>query len=62
MEFLLSPLREGMGSKNMTKKEFYLIAIIVVYTYLAILFQINVKNFISFEKNPHAKMSFNLFE
>ena len=34
----------------------------VVYTYLAILFQINVKNFISFGKDPHAKMSFNLFD
>lgn len=49
-------------SRTMTKKEFYLISIIVIYTYLAIIFQLNVKNFISLEKNPRAKMSFNLFE
>ncbi len=46
----------------MTKKEFYLISIIVIYTYLAIMFQLNLKNFISLEKNPKAKLSFNLFE
>ena len=31
----------------MTKKEFYIVAFIVVYTYLAIIFQVNVKNFIA---------------
>jgi len=46
----------------MTKKEFYLIAIIVIYTYLAIIFQINLKNFIALQKNPRAKLSFNLFD
>lgn len=50
------------SDKIMTRKEFYLIAIIVIYTYLAIIFQLSVKNFISMEKNPHAKISFNLFD
>ena len=31
----------------MTKKEFYIIAIIVIFTYLSILFQVNLKNFVA---------------
>jgi len=48
----------------MTKKEFYIIALIVIYTYLAIIFQINLKNLLSFEKSPdrNVKTSFNAFE
>jgi len=49
-------------NKFINKKEFYIIGIIVVYTYLSIVFQINLKNFISLERNPNAKLSFNLFE
>ena len=46
----------------MTKKEFYLVAVIVIYMYLAFIFHINLKNFINFQKNPHAEYSYNLFE
>lgn len=48
----------------MTKKEFYIVALIVIYTYLAIIFQINLKNVLSLEKNPdkNVKISFNAFE
>lgn len=46
----------------MTKKEFYIIILIVVYTYFVIIFQINVNNFIASQKNPNNnKMSFNAF-
>jgi len=48
----------------MTKKEFYIVALIVIYTYFAIIFQINLKNLLSFEKYPskNIKISFNAFE
>jgi len=46
----------------MTKKEFYLIALIVIFTYLAIIFQINYKNFIVAEKDGNSEnMEFNAF-
>lgn len=50
------------GNKAMSRKEFYITAIIVVFTYLSILFQINLKNFIAAEKNPAHKVTFNLFD
>lgn len=31
----------------MTKREFYVISFIVIYTYFALLFHISIKNFIS---------------
>ncbi len=46
----------------MTKKEFYLIALVALYTYLLIIFQINLTNYIAFKKNPNAKITFNLFK
>lgn len=46
----------------MTKKEFYLVAVIAVYIYLAFVFQINLKNFVKFQENPNAEYTYNLFE
>jgi hypothetical protein len=46
----------------MTKKEFYIVAFIVIYTYLAIIFQINVKNFIALQRGEPTKVSFNAFK
>lgn len=47
----------------MTKKEFYLVALIVVYTYIAIIFHVNVKNFIAKQSNPDDnRITFNAFE
>jgi len=46
----------------MNKREFYLIAVITMYIYLAFVFHINLKNFINFEKNPHADYTYNIFE
>ena len=46
----------------MTKKEFYIVALIVVYTYLAIIFQINLKNLNFHENGSESKLSFNIFK
>jgi|GEM_PF-3078900 len=48
----------------MTKKEFYIVALIVIYTYLAIIFQINLRNLIVQERSPgkNIEISFNAFE
>jgi hypothetical protein len=48
----------------MTKKEFYIIALIVIYTYLVIVFHINLNNLISSEKfsGKNFRVTFNAFE
>ena len=46
----------------MTQKEFFFIAVVIIYMYLALIFHINLKNFITFQKNSYAKFSFNIFE
>ncbi len=47
----------------MTKKEFYIIALIVIYTYLAIIFQINLKNFMAWQEDPEDnEVTFNAFQ
>lgn len=45
----------------MTKKEFYLIAVIVIYTYFAIIFQVNIKAFMNSGKEDQPKITFNAF-
>jgi len=47
----------------MSRKEFFIVAFIVVYTYLAIIFQINLKNFLSHHenRNDNNQISFNAF-
>jgi hypothetical protein len=46
----------------MAKKEFYAVAIIIVYAYLAFIFHINLNNYINFQKDPNSKFTFNIFE
>ncbi len=46
----------------MTKREFYLIAIIVIFTYLAIIFQVNLNNFVAAESGNENNFIFNAFE
>ncbi len=46
----------------MNKKEFYLVAVIVMYIYLAFIFQVNLKNFLNMQKNPYTKFTINIFE
>lgn len=45
----------------MNKKEFYLIAIIVIYTYLSLIFQVNLRNYVALEKNQRNNITFNAF-
>ena len=47
----------------MSRKEFYLIAVIVIYTYLAIIFQVNLKNFVV-DKDLHGEngLTFNAYK
>ena len=46
---------------HMTKKEFYLVALIVIYTYLAVIFQINLRNINYHENKPVSISTFNVF-
>lgn len=46
----------------MNKREFYVVAVIVVYIYLAFIFHINLKNFVNFQKNPYSEYTYNIFE
>jgi len=46
----------------MNKKEFFLIATIVMYIYLAFIFHVNFRNFMNVQKNPHAEFTINIFE
>ncbi len=45
----------------MNKREFYLIATIVMYIYLAFIFHVNLKNFINVQKDPYAEFTINIF-
>ncbi len=45
----------------MNKREFYLVAVIVMYIYLAFIFHVNLKNFINVQKDPHAEFTINIF-
>ncbi|MEI7473654.1 MAG: hypothetical protein WCK67_02655 [bacterium] len=46
----------------MNRKEFLLTGLLVIYTYLAIIFQVNLNNLITWQdKNPKAPFSFNAF-
>ena len=46
----------------MNKKEFYLLVVIVIFTYLAIIFQVNLKNFATAESdNDFGNFNFNAY-
>ncbi len=46
----------------MNKKEFYAIAIILTYIYLALVFHVNLKNFINVQQDPNAVFTINIFQ
>jgi hypothetical protein len=46
----------------MTKKEFYLIALIVVFCYFSIMFQINLKQLTCAEKGLSVEFLYNAFD
>lgn len=57
----MKPTLSNLKISFMNKKEFYLVAVVVVFIYLAFIFQVNLNNFINFQKNPYAEFSFNIF-
>jgi len=60
--FALFRMTNNKGDKGMNKKEFFIIATIAMYIYLAFIFHVNLKNFINVQKNPYAEFTINIFE
>jgi hypothetical protein len=46
----------------MTKKEFYVTAVIVIFCYLSLVFQINLKNLTYAEKGICSEFLYNIFD
>lgn len=42
------------------KREFFIFSVVIMYIYLAFIFQVNLKNFMNVRINPQAKFTINI--
>lgn len=45
---------------RLNKRDFFIFSVVIMYIYLAFIFQVNLKNFMNVQVNPHAKFTINI--